>query len=83
VCNGEGGRVAEDIDITDGPLEDIYVREWARGRGVGRRLMARLAAIAIERDWPALHFNVLHWNPAPNSTTVLALRHATNGGPMA
>jgi GNAT superfamily N-acetyltransferase len=45
-------------------LEDLYVREWARGRGVGRLLMARLAAIAIERDWPGLHFNVLNWNPA-------------------
>jgi GNAT superfamily N-acetyltransferase len=45
-------------------LEDLYVREWARRRGVGRRLIARLAAIAIERDWPALHFNVLDWNPA-------------------
>ena len=45
-------------------LEDLYVREWARGRGLGRRLMARLAAVAVERDWPALHFNVLDWNPA-------------------
>ena len=45
-------------------LEDLFVREWARRRGVGRRLMARLAAIAIERDWSALHFNVLDWNPA-------------------
>jgi GNAT superfamily N-acetyltransferase len=45
-------------------LEDLYVREWARRRGVGRRLIARLAAIGIERDWPALHFNVLDWNPA-------------------
>jgi len=45
-------------------LEDLYVKEWARRRGVGRRLMARLAALAIERDWPALHFNVLDWNPA-------------------
>jgi GNAT superfamily N-acetyltransferase len=45
-------------------LEDLYVRDWARRRGVGRRLMARLAAIAIERDWPALHFMVLDWNPA-------------------
>lgn len=45
-------------------LEDLFVREWARGRGVGRRLMARLAAITIERNWPVLHFNVLDWNPA-------------------
>ena len=45
-------------------LEDLSVRKWARGRGVGRRLLARLAAIAIERGWPALHFNVLDWNPA-------------------
>ena len=45
-------------------LEDLFVREWARGRGVGRRLMARLAAIAVERNWPAFHFNVLDWNPA-------------------
>jgi GNAT superfamily N-acetyltransferase len=45
-------------------LEDLYVREWARGRGVGRRLMARLAAIAIERGWSTLHFNVLDWNSA-------------------
>ena len=45
-------------------LEDLYVREWARGRGVGRRLMTRLAALAVERDWPTLRFNVLDWNPA-------------------
>jgi GNAT superfamily N-acetyltransferase len=45
-------------------LEDLYIRGWARRRGVGRRLMARLAAIAIERDWSTLHFNVLDWNPA-------------------
>jgi GNAT superfamily N-acetyltransferase len=45
-------------------LEDIFVHEWARRLGVGRRLMARLAAIAVERDWPALRFMVLDWNPA-------------------
>jgi GNAT superfamily N-acetyltransferase len=45
-------------------LEDIFVKEWARRLGVGRRLMARLAAITIERDWPALRFMVLNWNPA-------------------
>ena len=37
-------------------LEDIYVSEWARGHGVGRRLMARLAAIAIERGWGRIDF---------------------------
>jgi GNAT superfamily N-acetyltransferase len=45
-------------------LEDLYVREAARRHGVGRRLMARLAAIAVERGCPALDFNVLTWNPA-------------------
>ena len=45
-------------------LEDLYVREKARRHGVGRRLIARLAAIAIERGSPALDFNVLTWNPA-------------------
>jgi GNAT superfamily N-acetyltransferase len=45
-------------------LEDLYVRGGARGRGVGRRLVARLAAIAVARGCGALHFNVLTWNPA-------------------
>jgi GNAT superfamily N-acetyltransferase len=45
-------------------LEDLYVRDWARGLGVGRRLIARLAAIAVKRDWPALDLMVLDWNPA-------------------
>jgi GNAT superfamily N-acetyltransferase len=45
-------------------LEDLYVTERARGRGVGRRLMARLAAIAVERGWGRIDFQVLDWNPA-------------------
>ncbi|MGH7036792.1 MAG: GNAT family N-acetyltransferase [Stellaceae bacterium] len=45
-------------------LEDIYIREPARRCGVGRRLLARLAAIAVERGCPALNFHVLTWNPA-------------------
>jgi GNAT superfamily N-acetyltransferase len=47
-------------------LEDLYVAEVARGRGIGRRLMARLAAIAIERGWERIDFQVLDWNPARN-----------------
>jgi GNAT superfamily N-acetyltransferase len=45
-------------------LEDLFVVEKARGHGVGRRLMARLAAIAIERGWGRIDFQVLDWNPA-------------------
>ena len=45
-------------------LEDIFVVDGARGRGVGRKLMARLAGIAAERDCARLDLSVLHWNPA-------------------
>jgi GNAT superfamily N-acetyltransferase len=45
-------------------LEDIVVRQAARRCGVGRRLMARLAAIALERGWGRIDFQVLDWNPA-------------------
>jgi GNAT superfamily N-acetyltransferase len=45
-------------------LEDIFVRDEARGRGIGRKLMARLAAIAAERSCARLDLSVLHWNPA-------------------
>jgi GNAT superfamily N-acetyltransferase len=45
-------------------LEDIFIREAARRHGVGRRLMARLAAIALERGWDRIDFHVLDWNPA-------------------
>ncbi len=45
-------------------LEDLYVREAARRHGVGRRLMARLAALALERGWGRIDFHVLDWNPA-------------------
>jgi GNAT superfamily N-acetyltransferase len=45
-------------------LEDLYVAEWARGRGVWQRLVARLAAIAVKRGWGRLDLSVLDWNPA-------------------
>ena len=45
-------------------LEDLYVVEAARRHGVGRRLMARLAAITVERGWGRIDFQVLEWNPA-------------------
>ena len=45
-------------------LEDIYVAPAARGSGLGRALMARLAAIALERGCARFDLWVLHWNQA-------------------
>ena len=56
-------------------LEDLYVAEEARGLGVGRRLMARLAAIAVERCWGRIDFQVLDWNPARNFYHRLGMQH--------
>ena len=56
-------------------LEDLFVCEWARGCGVGRRLMARLAAIALDRGWGRIDFQVLEWNPARRFYERLGLGH--------
>jgi GNAT superfamily N-acetyltransferase len=56
-------------------LEDLFVTETARGRGVGRRLMSRLAAIAVERGWGRIDFHVLDWNPARRFYARLGMEH--------
>lgn len=43
-------------------LEDLYVRPLARGRGVGRALLAFLAALTVERGMARLDWWVLDWN---------------------
>ena len=45
-------------------VEDLYLAEAARGRGVGRLLLGRLAAVALERGCRRLDLAVLDWNPA-------------------
>lgn len=45
-------------------VEDLFVREGARGLGLGRRLLAAVARIAIERGCRRLDLAVLDWNPA-------------------
>ena len=55
-------------------LEDLYVEEGLRGRGVGRRLVAALARLALERGWARLDLSVLEWNPARAFYDRLAFR---------
>ena len=43
-------------------LEDLYVRPEHRGRGLGRALLAALAAIAVERGYGRVEWAVLDWN---------------------
>ena len=43
-------------------LEDLYVRQTARGSGLGKALLAHLAALAVERDCARLEWSVLDWN---------------------
>jgi GNAT superfamily N-acetyltransferase len=43
-------------------LEDLYVRPEARGAGLGKALLAHLAALAIARDCARLEWSVLDWN---------------------
>jgi GNAT superfamily N-acetyltransferase len=43
-------------------LEDIYVTPSLRGKGIGRALITRVAAIAVEEGCPRLQWDVLEWN---------------------
>lgn len=43
-------------------LEDLFVTPEARGRGIGKRLLEKLAQIARERGLARLEWAVLDWN---------------------
>jgi GNAT superfamily N-acetyltransferase len=43
-------------------LEDIFVEPAYRGRGIGKALLRRLAAIAKEKDCGRMEWSVLTWN---------------------
>ncbi|MFB9235347.1 GNAT family N-acetyltransferase [Plantactinospora siamensis] len=45
-------------------LEDLYVRPAARGTGAGRRLLAALAQVCVERGYERLEWVMIDWNPA-------------------
>jgi GNAT superfamily N-acetyltransferase len=43
-------------------LEDLFIEPDWRGRGLGRRLLAHLAAIGVERGCDRMQWVVLPWN---------------------
>ena len=43
-------------------LEDLYVRPEARGTGLGKALLRRLARIAVARGCARVEWSVLDWN---------------------
>lgn len=43
-------------------LEDLFVREKFRSRGIGKALLAAVARIAVEQDCYGMHWEVLDWN---------------------
>lgn len=43
-------------------LEDLFVRPAARGRGLGKALLSRVAAVAVERGLPRVDWLVIDWN---------------------
>jgi GNAT superfamily N-acetyltransferase len=43
-------------------VEDVYVREAFRGRGIGRALFAHLAAVAKAKNYLRMDWQVLDWN---------------------
>ncbi|HEU4661989.1 MAG TPA: GNAT family N-acetyltransferase [Pseudolabrys sp.] len=43
-------------------LEDIFVRAEYRGKGIGKRLMQRLAQHCVSKGWARLEWSVLDWN---------------------
>ncbi len=43
-------------------LEDVYVREAFRGKGIGKALMAEVAALALREGFWAVRWDVLDWN---------------------
>jgi GNAT superfamily N-acetyltransferase len=43
-------------------LEDLFVREAFRRRGIGKTLLAAVARVAVDEDCYGIHWEVLDWN---------------------
>lgn len=58
-------------------LEDLYVRDRFRRRGLARSLLAALATECVEKNYSRLSWAVLDWN-----TDAIALYDAVGGQPL-
>lgn len=58
-------------------LEDLFVKPEFRRHGIGRRLLARLARIAVERGYGRMEWSVLNWND-----TALRVYRAAGAQPL-
>jgi GNAT superfamily N-acetyltransferase len=58
-------------------LEDLFVRPEYRRRGIGRRLLAHLARLAVDRDCGRMEWSVLGWNE-----TAIRLYRSIGARPM-
>jgi GNAT superfamily N-acetyltransferase len=58
-------------------LEDLFVRPEYRRRGIGRRLLAHLARLAVDRDCGRMEWSVLGWNE-----TAIRLYRSVGARPM-
>jgi GNAT superfamily N-acetyltransferase len=43
-------------------LEDLYVRDQYRGKGIGKALLARVASVARQQNCFGVRWQVLDWN---------------------
>ena len=43
-------------------LEDLFVREAFRRRGIGKALLAAVARVAVDEHGYGIHWEVLNWN---------------------
>jgi len=43
-------------------VEDLYVKPQVRGHGIGEAMLARLAKLAVERDYGRMEWACLDWN---------------------
>jgi len=83
-CLSRLNAAAEAGETVDGRLrqgiylEDLYVRDSARGLGVGRALVTRIAQLVVERGGKRLDLSVLTWNPAREVYERLGFDHKSD-----